>query len=579
MALGITGRPRWPAALSALSTVGASAAIALWSPGTAAQVAPDAGSLLRQFQQNTPAPGPAPLAPPPAIPEAPLPQSTGATVLVRGFHIVSKVVPEAVLQDVVKEYIGRDLTLGDLESAALKISDYYRNLNLLARAYVPPQTVKNGIVEIVVLEGRLGEVLVDPSSDARLDPAMAAGIVKARVPAGEELYISSIGEGVQVLNEVPGTAATASLAPGAEPGETNVVLKTTNTPIVTGQIEADNEGLRATGEHRAMPYFSVNNPLGFGEQATGMGLFSSSSRYGRVTLAAPVGYSGLTFGVAASTLSYELGAPFAALGQSGIAYTVGPTAAYPILRGPTLSLTASANFDHKRFINTALGTTLSDKEADVAVTRLNGTLTDDLIGGGLNTFGIGVSFGNLDLSRNAVNLAADHVTARSNGTYAKLLWNASRAQKIDEDLEFYLGVYGQLAANNLDSSEQIALGGPAGVRAYPSNEAAGDTGALWTAELRYKPVTDVRVFAFYDGGWILQHTTTWPGWQPVPGQPNSYVLQGIGVGTAWAPIEAVLARAMVSHPLGDNPGHTATGSDSDGRHEQVRVFAELSVRF
>ena len=43
---------------------------------------------------------------------------------------------------------------------------------------------------------------------------------------------------------------------------------------------------------------------------------------------------------------------------------------------------------------------------------------------------------------------------------------------------------GQLAFDNLDSSEKMELGGAYGVRAYPEGEAFGDEGYIATAEAR-----------------------------------------------------------------------------------------------
>ena len=62
---------------------------------------------------------------------------------------------------------------------------------------------------------------------------------------------------------------------------------------------------------------------------------------------------------------------------------------------------------------------------------------------------------------------------------------------------------GQLASQNLDSSEHIYLGGARGVRAYPQGEASGDTGALGTVELRYHtPVKGLLLSTYFDAGHV-----------------------------------------------------------------------------
>ena len=52
----------------------------------------------------------------------------------------------------------------------------------------------------------------------------------------------------------------------------------------------------------------------------------------------------------------------------------------------------------------------------------------------------------------------------------------NRLNKLTSKTNMLLKFNGQLAADNLDGADQLSLGGPSAVRAYPSNEAAGDTG-------------------------------------------------------------------------------------------------------
>jgi hemolysin activation/secretion protein len=54
-------------------------------------------------------------------------------------------------------------------------------------------------------------------------------------------------------------------------------------------------------------------------------------------------------------------------------------------------------------------------------------------------------------------------------------------------LQAYAALRGQLAWNNLDTTEQFRAGGPDGVRAFPAGEGSGDQGAVLTLELRLLP--------------------------------------------------------------------------------------------
>lgn len=566
---------------TALIPIGVLPSLIFFGLGSAwAQQTPNAGQLLRQLgptTQPTPLPPSQQIAPP--EPGAAATPAAQARVFVRDFHIVATQFPESVLKNVVKEYIGRELTFGQLEEAAHKISAFYRAHDLLARAYIPRQTVKNGIVEIDVLEGRLGAVTVDPASHVRLEPDVATGIVQNRLTVGDVLHPSELEEGVAILNQLPGVAAHATLVPGAAPGQSDVVLKLADSPLVTGSLQADNAGERAVGSRRLLGIAAMNDLFGRGDQTTAILSKTADSTYGTASFAVPVGYSGLTLGVDGAALTYRVEAPFTTTNAQGYAWTVGTTAAYPVRRAPNLTLTVTARYDYKRLVDQALGVNLDDKGVNVGTLGVNGALADDWMGGGLNTFAVAATLGHLDLGANAENLAADQATARSNGLYGKFTANAARLQKLVPHFDLYLSAAMQVAPQNLDSSEKFVLGGPAGVRAYPVNEANGDDGVLLTAELRWHVLSALRLIGFYDLGWIYQHANPWLGWQPVANQPNQYTLQGAGVGLTWSPVDWFQVKATIAHVIGANRGRDANGNDADGTHDKLRTWLVAAVNF
>ncbi|MDN5935682.1 MAG: hypothetical protein L0H75_05825, partial [Nitrosospira sp.] len=157
---------------------GAIGAIALLSAasgfGALAQTIPDAGQLQRDIERNR-LPDVAPRQPDtPLIEESGPPALTApqtARFLVKGFRF-SRVTafPEAELLPLLKDFVGQNLSLADLWRAADIITRYYRERgHFVARAYIPAQDIKDGIVEIMVLEGRIDRIDVKPGGgDIRL---------------------------------------------------------------------------------------------------------------------------------------------------------------------------------------------------------------------------------------------------------------------------------------------------------------------------------------------------------------------------------------------------------------------------
>ena len=67
---------------------------------------------------------------------------------------------------------GRELSLADLDQAAARVTKFYRQSGYpVARAYVPAQEIKDGVVEIAVLEGRFGKL--DLHNNSRLSDSLA----------------------------------------------------------------------------------------------------------------------------------------------------------------------------------------------------------------------------------------------------------------------------------------------------------------------------------------------------------------------------------------------------------------------
>jgi hemolysin activation/secretion protein len=556
--------------------VAASLSVAV-APTAWAQRAPDAGSILRDFGGSGPQQAPPVLPAPDAAPAPPVPEAGGGRVQVNDFRIRATQFPETTLRELLRDYIDRELSLSDLREAAFRISEYYRQHDLLGRAVIPRQTIRDGVVEIVVLEGRLGNVAVDPSSKSRLDPEIATGIVANRAPPGQILHPSQLQEGVAILNEIPGVAATATMRPGTEEGETIADLKLRDTPLVTGVVQADNYSPYYIGSRRAVGNLAFNNPFGRGEQISVLALKSTGSVYGRAAAQMPVGTSGLTLGVNQSYLSFDLEGPFKALKQGGYAYSTGVTATYPFERRPDYALSGFLGVDHKRIVDKALGADIDYRRIDVGNLGLTATSYDTWLGSGINEYGARLTIGNLDRGGNGTDLTNDALTARSNGYFAKLNVNAARVQGVVENTDVYLAANGQVASRNLDSSEKLSLGGPYGVRAYPVNEGNGDDGFLATAELRYRLPYGLMLFGLYDIGGIRINQDPWLGWERVEGQPNQYVLQGAGFGMSWTPVPAVNIKATYAHTIGPNPGKDASGNNADGQqtHRQFWVMGRL----
>jgi hemolysin activation/secretion protein len=128
---------------------------------------------------------------------------------------------------------------------------------------------------------------------------------------------------------------------------------------------------------------------------------------------------------------------------------------------------------------------------------------------------------------------------------------------------------GQVASKNLDSSEKFYLGGPGGVRAYPSSEAGGSDGMLLNVEARLRLSDDVTVSAFYDWGQVrVNHDNDFSG----AAANNRLRLQGAGLGLGWVGPVGTSVKLTWAHRIGSNPNPTTTGQDQDGTLHKHRIW-------
>jgi hemolysin activation/secretion protein len=535
-----------------------------------AQQRPDAGSTLRETQQPVPAPA-KPAAPVPRIevPERPaLTAPAAARFQVKSIRVTgSSVFAAARLEELVREFAGRELGLAELQEAAARITRFYReNGYPVARAYLPAQDVRDGTVEIAVLEGRYGRFELQNRS--RVNDEVVRRHLGSLQPGGV-IEGKSLERGLLLLSDLPGVRAPdAALRPGANTGESDLALALEAAPLASGSAELDNYGNRFTGAWRASGSVALASPTGYGDQLSarlttaGRGLTST-----RVAYQLPVGGDGLRLGAAYSNTDYRIGKDFSALDASGDARVTTLNATYPFVRSLGFNLAGQLAWDGKR-LEDRVGATSTVKQNDGVTAGLSGNWLDSA-GRASNGFSLALVSGHLRIDSAAAQLSDDS-GPRTRGGFSKLVYAVSRAQQFGGSLSGLVSLSGQQAGKNLDSSEKFLLGGPYGVRAYPQGEAAGDDGYVFNAELHYRvpqaPVENLELVALLDHGESrINHNAFAPG-------TNTRRLSGAGVGINVAAGSGWLLRTSWSWRTGHEPATSDTPRSGRGWLQLVKFF-------
>lgn len=491
------------------------------------------------------------------------------------------VVGEDQLQAVVRDALGKDLDFNGLQNLADKVSDYLQEKGyFLAHAYLPKQYLTGGVVEIAILAGRLqnvGESVVIQGG-LRIPSQRLLWIAEGTAKPGEVVRKGDLERAVLLINDIPGISAISNVERGSEAGEVRLVVNANEGPLFSGELGMDNFGNDYTGSLRGTARFNVNDPLRFGDQLSLSVAAASDFQMGQVTYGWPVNYRGLRAAISYGAMSYTIGKGLADLNSSGSSSILGAGVSYPIIRSRFLNLWGSLNYATKTLEDATFGETVRNRDINTWIFGLSGDSYDYLGGGGLFNYSAILTSGNLDLSKEPVDFSVDQSSgAHTNGGYTKLNYNLARLQRLSNYMSLFGAINGQFASKNLDTSEKFFLGGPSGVRAYPIGEAAGDEGWVTNLELRYElPVLsrwgNVQLIGFFDTGQITLHKEPWTSSILTSSGKNSYTLSGVGIGLNLTKATKYTVRTAWATKIGDNPGSSLTGLDSDGKNDSSRFW-------
>jgi hemolysin activation/secretion protein len=487
-----------------------------------AQLRPDAGQILEQQRDRVP---------PPARPdrevmpreEQPRPAMRGSAslkVTVKQFRITgNRIYSEPELLPALKDSLGKELDFEGLIEAANSVRAYYRaNGYFLAQAYLPAQEIKDGVVEIAILEGRLGTIELKPDPDARLRPDFARGVLDEHLKEGDPITETGLERPLLLLSDLPNVVVSSEIGPSTKAigaADLRVNVKESG-GIISGYMDLDNGGNRFTGEWRTGINLNANNLSGYGDQLSVRAtLTNERMSFVRAAISAPVSYSGTRVGISVAQFAYSLEKDFAAIKAHGEGTVTTLYGLYPFIRTRNANLIGQVSYETK-LLKDRIDTTNSIEDRHISAFKLGlvGDMRDRLFGGALNSFSVSYTEGTLGLNPTALAIADLSVTGlRTQGKFGKANFDVRRLQLITEDINLLLAISGQLANKNLASAEKMSLGGASGVRAYPTGQGTGDIGFLFSTELRYNVPKfqfwggDVTFLGFYDAGRVqVNHT-------------------------------------------------------------------------
>lgn len=487
-------------------------------------------------------------------------------VLVKDFIIDGQdVYPEDRLKALLADKKGKKLSFKDIQDGADRITRYFREKGyIVAKTYIPPQDVTAGVVHYRVEIGHFDRPAITNKTNIR-DSAIEKQA--QAVKEGEYVTRDKLERAVWLVSDMAGADARVALSKGSQPG--TVKLDMTVEPYVGkhGLISADNYGSRAMGYNEYSLDYDFWNPARNGDHlmasisTTGRHMFNWGANY--IT---PLAKDGLKLTVGYNVFSYDMGDEWAMYKGVGTSRVTSLGLDYAIRRSRRHNLYTGIRFEHSEIKDEyrAFDATYGDKNGNALVFSLYG---DDQDTAGMTDWRVDWKLGHI----NNKAFHSDNLYARwmagdpdTNGDYSKIRGRIERHQNINNRSYLLLSAYGQYAFTPLDSSEHFSLGGPYGVKAYPTSEGSGDSGYITRAEYRWLiPVEahdqqlQLAFYAEHGGVWIDRNGGN-------SGSKNHRNLQGAGVGIIWQRWQDWFIRADYAWKLGGEDPVSDT-SHNNGR--------------
>jgi len=493
------------------------------------------------------------------------------SAIVKGFLFNGNtVIAKEQLESITEPYIGQPLELPLLESAAQAVTDYYRKKGYtLASAYVPQQDIKFGVVELAVLEGRIGDITVSGNKH------YSSSFIKGHFAQAMEENVArndSLERGLLLLNEYPGLKTSATLEPGKSAGATDVHVTAEDKRPLHFMLDMNNYGFNNISRYRFGVGVEVGNVLVDGGTLTLNGIMGNHPNqllFGMANYSMPIGVHGTKLLVGGSEGKFDVGAELAALHIRGRITTGDIALTHPFIKSRFQNLLGEVGFSAKHNKLTLLDNQISDDNIRALKIGVNWDRLD-LSGRWYASIygfqGLGQFLGGMsDNSVQSTRQGADN-------RFTKATLAAGRIQSLGHNMLLVVKGSGQITTGPVVVIEQMLLGGPDSVRGYQLGERFVDEGYTVSAETRIPffpslvstalKETQGAIFIDYGAG-LLRN--------PSPGEQRSTSMTGTGVGLqTQLPWYSSNVRLDLGFPIGPKPiGGTIAGDRSPMFYFQV----------
>lgn len=211
------------------------------------------------------------------------------------------VLPSDAFAGILARYEGRELGFGDLRGLTDAITALYaRHGYALSFAFIPEQTITDGVVRAAIVEGKVGAVDVKVEgrglglSAERIEQAVRARL--AHLADGQPLETADLERAVLLIDDLPGMSAKLVVQPSQSLDRASDLIAVITAAPVRGSISFDNRLRPTFGRYSATVSVTGHSLFAFGDAlsvASRTGLDFDALYSGEIGYRTPLGKSGL----------------------------------------------------------------------------------------------------------------------------------------------------------------------------------------------------------------------------------------------------------------------------------------------
>jgi hemolysin activation/secretion protein len=473
------------------------------------------------------------------------------------------------LKDV--EY-NQGLTIGQLQEIVDEVTRYYRSKGfILAQAYIPAQTITNGVVIVQVLEGTLSNVVAE--GNRRYDDQKIIAPFRALI--GLPVVKPPLESALLQLTDYPGISAFGVFRPGKNIGSSELVIKVQKEKIGDVGLSLDNYGSEFTGKYRSVIHYSLYNSLSSKDRLFGnvYKTFSPANGiFGSLSYEAAIPNIKNIVGMTVSRNEFTLEQIDNSVPGTGETTLGGIYYRHTLKRSRAANRYAKIAFFRKR-----ADVDLFEEPNQVPTRDDLAVLSLDFNYDALDPKTNGINMGYLRYSHGFDGILGipktgeetiDKLNPNSSADFDKVELGYTRYQSLGTTHSILLSLRGQYSEDNLASLEQMAIGGPDNVRAYSVAKYLRDNAYFATLEWIFKApgAADVPAFGKRTWGDVMKMSIFYD----IGGGSNNKKEQGtgddvtaMGLGVAFnVNINKFSARLDVAFPLNEKEEDKDSGAQT-----------------